>query len=58
MERAIRLGANVLLTVFFLMLSVGAFIEMRLAAVPLGLIFLGLAIHSAKQGLERWREAA
>lgn len=58
MERAVKAGMNVLLTLFFLMIAVGAFAEMRAAAVPLGIIFLALAAYSAKQGLHRWRETA
>ena len=58
MDRVIRAGMSLLLTVFFLVIAGGAFAEMRLAAVPLGAIFLALAAYSARLGLRRWRGAA
>jgi Zn-dependent protease with chaperone function len=55
-ERSIRVACGLLLMSVFLAFSISFFSEWRLAAVPLGLIFLGFAASFAKSALDRWRE--
>ena len=46
---------NALLTVFFVVLSVGAFLDRRGQALPLAVIFLALAIYSGFKTMKQLR---